>query len=78
MFVCVFPGQEDRENKAFASDVCLKAESGMQGHKMPSIFTLVYLDVAVQLRWTALLLWSLPLARCVDGGVRGQAVWRLL
>lgn len=35
----------------------------------------VYLDVAVQLRWTALLV---PLGRRVDGGVGGKAVWRLL
>lgn len=35
----------------------------------------VYLDVAVQLRWTALLV---PLGRRVDGGVGGEAIGRLL
>lgn len=35
----------------------------------------VYLDVAVELRRTALLV---PLGRRVDGGVGGKAVWRLL
>lgn len=35
----------------------------------------MYLDVAIQLRWTALLV---PLGRRVDGGVGGKAIWRLL
>lgn len=74
----VFPHRKTEKIKHLPLMDVLTAESGIQGHKIPSIFTLVYLDVAVQLRRTALLLWSLPLGRCVDGGVRGQAVWRLL
>lgn len=35
----------------------------------------MYLDVAIQLRWTALLV---PLGGRVDGGVGGKAIWRLL
>lgn len=39
----------------------------------------IYLDVAVQLCWKALLLhMSVLVGRCVDGNVREQITWTLL